>query len=626
MTSKVAKRLDLGTIGLEGSSVVELKKKFAWIEEDLICLRQGQKAGIRIQHDVDNERYLIRMFEEDVARVPQKAFILFEDRVYTYEYVDQQANKVAHVVSQWNLQMGDTVAMMMVNEPAFVWTFLGLQKLGIAAAFINYNVRQKSLLHTVRACEAKALILGHGEQIFHAVEEIKSDLGDLPIYLHGLVKPGSGYLSWDEAMERALPVPVYIKSRPKLTMTMPCCYIFTSGTTGLPKPAIITQSRAIGISKFFQLCDFCENDIVYITTPLYHSAASGIAMMAVIDQGATMALRRKFSASHYWEDVRKYDVTVIQYIGELCRYLLAVPEHPDDGKSRVRAAIGNGLRVDIWEKFVKRFNVPKIYEYFGATEGTAAFMNLSNKIGACGRLSPFLNMLDPTPKYLVKCTDSGVPVRDKSGRCVPVKIGEPGLLIAAVPARYQTLDFYKGGKDINEKKVIRNVFEDGDVYFNFGDLLMLDKDYFTYFVDRVGDTFRWKGENVSTNEVSNVLNALDIIHDANVYGVEIPGKDGRAGMAAIHLEKNLPINEKILKEIYNHCEKNLPHYAQPVFLRFPPEMSVTVTFKQLKTEFVKDGFNPHCISDPLFYADDRKKTYSPLTKDSYSQFLAQSKL
>ncbi|KAL4227803.1 hypothetical protein ACF0H5_013240 [Mactra antiquata] len=627
MASKRDKVL-LGVAGAVGAGVVSWRTLFPWIGYDLTMMKYGSKAGKGMLHDNTTGRYLIEMFEENVAKHPKKPFVIFEDRVYTYDFMDAQANRVANIAASWNLKFNSCVAIMIENEPSFIWTFLGLQKLGIAVAFINFHIKGAPLVHTLKACEAEALILGSQDAIFEHVNEIKQDIGDIPVYVQGNRQcMGPGYQLWDEIMSATYPVNVCKSMRAGMNGTSTCCFIFTSGTTGLPKPAIISQSKAIGICKFMMLVQISPDDIVYTSTPLYHSAAGGLGLMCVIDQGATMVLARKFSANRYFEDVRKHKCTVIQYIGELCRYVLSVPESPLDSKHNVRCAVGNGLRPDIWMEFKTRFNIPHIYEFFGATEGTIAAVNLSNRVGACGRFSPILNRLDPTKRLLVKVdVDTGEPYRNKMGHCVPVDFNEPGLLLGGIPENYKNLQFYKGGKEVNEKKLLRDVLQKGDCYFNFGDLLMIDKDYFLYFKDRVGDTFRWKGENVATYEVSNVLSKLDIIHDANVYGVQIPGSEGRAGMAAVHLENNQEITPKVLQDIYRHCEDSLPSYARPVFLRFPKEQAITVTYKQQKTHLRKEGFDPTKIEDPLYYYDKAGKTYSPLTVDNYGQFLTTSKL
>ncbi|XP_053405486.1 long-chain fatty acid transport protein 2-like isoform X2 [Mercenaria mercenaria] len=619
-------KIALGAAGIVGAGIVSWRAFFPWIGYDLTMMKQGGRLMNLFMKDINDERYVINMFEEAVANHPKKPFVIFEDRVYSYEFMNDQANRVANIAAKWGLKLGECVAIMIENEPSFIWTFLGLQKLGIAVGLINYNINGQPLVHTIRACEAKVLIVGSTDRIVHSVKEVRSDIGDIPVYVQGQHR-GPEFQSWDSLMLATLPIPVCPSIRQGLTMKTTCCYIFTSGTTGLPKPVIITQLKGIGFSKFFQFFNFIPSDIVYTCTPLYHSAGFGLGLINTLDQGATMVLKRKFSARQYFEDVRKYNVTVIQYIGELCRYLLSVPESPLDGKHKVRVAVGNGLRADIWETFKQRYNIPRICEFFAATEGTAGFINLSNRTGSCGRYSPLISWLDKTPKLFVKVDiDTGEILRDKNGHCMPVGVGEAGVLLSGIPEFLNDIQFYKGSREMNEKKLVRNVVKEGDCFFNFGDMLSMDSDYFLYFKDRIGDTFRWRGENVATYEVSNVLTELDIIHDANVYGVEIPGTEGRAGMAAIHLADKVTITPEVLKVIFSHAKGKLPSYARPLFLRFPKEQAVTTTLKQQKTQLRKEGFHPQDIDDPLFYFDEQKKTYSPLTVASYGQFLTQSKL
>ncbi|KAJ8303998.1 hypothetical protein KUTeg_017581 [Tegillarca granosa] len=582
MTSARDKAL-LGVGGVAAAGILAWRTMFPWIGYDLEFIRKGKKATDKIGEDIKKQRFLIDMFEEKVTSCPRKPFLIFEDRIYTYEFMNEQAKRVANIAMTWGFKLGETVALFINNEPSFIWTFLGLQKIGLGVAFINYHIRAKALLHSIKACEARALIIGLGEDLFHAIDEIRHDL-DIPLYLQGDNIP-DGYKPWDEMMINTLPSEICRNVRAEFHLFTPCCYIFTSGTTGLPKPAIVNQAKAIGYSKFFTFSEISKDDIIYITTPLYHSAAC-LSLFSTMDVGSTALLRRKFSAHHYFKEARRHKVTIMQYIGELPRYLLTVPESSEDGIHNIRIAIGNGLRMDIWEKFQNRFKIPKIVEFFGATEGTAAMANIQGRVGAVGRMSPFLIVFLGT--------------------------GEPGILIAAIPITYSD-GFYKGGKEINEKKIVRNAFVDGDAFFNFGDLLVQDKDYFVYFKDRVGDTFRWKGENVSTNEVANVLTGLDVIQDANVYGVQVPGTDGRAGMAAILLKNGKQVTESIVKQIYHHCEENLPSFARPIFLRFIKEMALTTTYKQRKVENVKEGFDPNKIKDELFYIHPESKSYLPLT-------------
>ncbi|KAL5004250.1 hypothetical protein ScPMuIL_017706 [Solemya velum] len=507
--------------------------------------------------------------------------------------------------------------------------FPGLQKLGIGVALVNYNLRTSALVHTIITNPLKALIVGEGEGFFQAVDEIKHDLDDLAVYVQGLPQTQllPGYKSWDDLMHTSHPVPVCKSVRDEMFLDLPCCYINTSGTTGLSKPVIVSQRRAISAYHFIQRLQLSENDIVYTSIPLYHSAALCIGLFGVIYKGATIALRRKFSAHHFWEDCRRHKVTVAQYIGELCRYVLSVPESPLDVVHNVRAMIGNGLRRDIWAQFQNRFNVPHIVEFFGATEGPVVLFNVTNTVGAVGRLSPLLQWFQSIKCHLIKYDpETEEAIRDKNGHCIEIKPGENGLIICSIPEDSSRIGFYKADENANEKKILRDVFQKGDDYFLFGDVLHLDRDYFLYFVDRLGDTFRWKGENVATYEVANVLSKLDFIHDANVYGVKIPGSEGRAGMAAIFLNDSIEVRPHMLDDIYTICEDNLPQYARPLFLRFSREWDQTSTFKQRKYKFVQEGFNQAKVTDPLFYRNEKMKTYSQLNASSLSTFLTKSRL
>ncbi|XP_021368649.1 very long-chain acyl-CoA synthetase-like [Mizuhopecten yessoensis] len=615
----------MGLGGAAGAGILAWRTMFPWIGYDLEMMKAGKKAMDEIAIDVAKRRFAIDMFEEQAANHPRDVMLIFENRAYTFELMNNQACKVANIAMNWGLPQGSTVAIFYENEPAFIWTFLGLLKLGLGVAFLNSNIRSKPLLHSIATSDARILLVGSGEELHQAIHEIKGDL-DIPIFVSGITseEAGSRYQSMDDLMLTSQPSEICSSIRNTVALISPCIYIYTSGTTGLPKPAIVNIAKGVGFSKFCLFSGMKKGDVIYTTTPLYHSAAV-LALFCVMNTGATMLLRRKFSASHYWSDCRQHGVTIAQYIGELCRYLLAQPEDPEEGVHNIRVMIGNGLRKDIWVEFQKRFKIPKIMEFFGATEGTTAMVNVNGRVGAVGRMSPFLNKLTPTPAYIVKYDpEIEEPYRNKQGFCEECKIGEAGILIGSIPMIYAQ-GFYKGGKAVNEKKTLRNVFKKGDAFFTFGDLLYKDSDHFVYFKDRVGDTFRWKGENVSTNEVANVLTGLDFIQDANVYGVHIPGKDGRAGMAGILLKDGLKFSDDMLPKIYEHCQRNLPGYARPLFLRFLKEMSLTVTFKQRKVEVVKEGFDPSKVTDPLYSISVDKKTYVPLTLDTFSQVL-QSKL
>ncbi|RUS86755.1 hypothetical protein EGW08_005478 [Elysia chlorotica] len=612
--------------GATGAGLLAWKTMFPWLEYDIQLAKMGKK--IMSLREEALKTFLIDKFEEKVANTPKKAFIIFEDNIFTYEYMDQMACRVANVAKSLGLKRGDCVAMMIENEPSFVWTFLGLQKLGVAVAFINFNLKMQPLVHSVLAAGPKYLIVGSGEQLVHSVLEVLDDFGKLPVYIqgHGASPPPRGLNSFDALMNQALPTPIYPSVRDGLTLDDTCCYIYTSGTTGTLKAIDITQYKACSAVCSILPTGFCESDTLYTSLPLYHAAGSMIGICGVFGTGATMVLRRKFSARNFIEDCRKYNVTVVQYIGELWRYLLAQPPSPLDSQHKIRAAFGNGLRKDIWLDVVKRFKIPNIVEFFGATEGTTILVNISGRPGAIGRLSPFLNAIDPEPKALVKFDyETAMPLRDKNGHCMKVEVGEPGLFLSTVPQAMMkdgNLKVYRSSDEANEKKLVRNAFAPGDLYFNYGDVFVLDKDYFLYFQDRIGDTFRWKGENVSTTELANVITGLSFVEDANVYGVTMPGSDGRAGMAAITFNAGVTVSEKEMKELYEHVVEELPSYAQPLFIRHMSRAILTGTFKQRKVELVKEGYDLNLVKDPLYFLDHKKKTYSPLREQDLGRFLS----
>jgi acyl-CoA synthetase (AMP-forming)/AMP-acid ligase II len=361
---------------------------------------------------------------------------------------------------------------------------------------------------------------------------------------------------------------------------------------------ILSSGTALGRGLF----EMTPNDVVYITTPLYHSVGMFIGWCGSLTSGATLALRRKFSASRFWADVCRFDATIFIYIGELCRYLLNQSDHPDERRHRLRLAGGNGLRPDIWQAFQSRFGIPLIREFYGATEGNALAMNLAGKPSMVGRLMP--------GNYLLRCDpETGEPWRGPGGLCEALNSGGPGLLVGRISSA-SPFDGYVD-REATNKKILEDVFRKGDRYFNTGDLLVLHEDRWLSFTDRVGDTFRWKGENVSTNEVAEILNGATGVLETNVYGVQVPGADGRVGMASVNHDERFSI-----EDFSAFVMRELPGYMRPYFVRLQNEMQITVTFKHQKVGYRREGFDPSKVSDSLYFLDSDH--YIPLDADVFT--------
>lgn len=592
---------------------------FPYIWGDLAGIPLLLKLKNQVKKLQKEEVTMATMFERTVARVPEKCALIYKDESYTFSEVHDKANQVANLLKSWNIPKGEAVAIFMVNEASMVWVSLGLVKLGVTAANINSNIRHESLIHCLKTCACKRAIVS--KQLLNALDGVLEAIPELLLYVNDVppIYLPAGYYPF--CIDEHPTTMVGPEARKHLSMKDTVCYIFTSGTTGLPKAAKIMYSRIHPIFILYQVLGYTEDDVIYVCLPMYHSLAGAMGLASAVTCGATIFLREKFSATEFWNECRKHKVTVILYIGELLRYLLNQPKNSQDGEHDIRLAVGGGFREDIWNEFVTRFRIPKVIEFFGATEGTTLMFNLNNKAGACGQYSPFKRLIDPYPKCLVKFDmDTTMPIRDDKGRCIEVKQGETGLFMASFTPYTNPEKIYEGSADLGVKKVVRNAFKEGDVYFNFGDLMYQDEEYNLYFADRIGDTFRWKGENVSTLEVANILTKLVFINDANVYGVKIPGCDGRAGMASIELADNQKdLKPRQLPEIYAECVKSLPVYARPLFLRIPRTWEVTSTFKHQKMKKQQEGFDITQVSDPVYCIDNVLKTYSRVTQDMYTK-------
>ncbi|KAM9104660.1 long-chain fatty acid transport protein 6 isoform 2-T12 [Megaptera novaeangliae] len=584
------------------------KLLYPYFWDDFWYLLKVVRCGFRMEmYRLKGELVtVLDKFLMHAKKQPQKPFIIYEGDIYTYQDVDKRSSRVAHVfLNHSTLKRGDTVALLMSNEPDFIHVWFGLAKLGCVVAFLNSNIRSVSLLHCIRSCEPRALVVG--ADLLGTIEEILPSLpGDISVWAMKESVP-EGIISLKEKLSTASDSQVPHSHHVASNLKAPYLYIFTSGTTGLPKAAVICQLQAIKGSAGLWAFGCTSDDIIYITLPLYHSSGSLLGIGGCIELGATCVLKKKFSASQFWNDCRKYNVTVFQYIGELCRYLCKQPKREGEMDHRVRLAVGNGIRTDVWREFLDRFGNIKMCELYGATEGNICFMNHTGKIGSVGRAN-FLHKLFFTFDLIKYDFQKDEPIRNEHGWC---------SLVKKVNAKNPFFG-YAGNKKHTEKKLLCDVFKKGDVYFNTGDLMVQDQENFLYFWDRIGDTFRWKGENIATTEVADIIGMLDFIQDTNVYGVAVPDYEGKAGMASITLKPNTSLD---LEKVYEQIVTFLPAYACPQFLRIQERMETTGTFKLQKFRLVEEGFSPLKISDPLYFMDKLKKSYVPLTKEIYDQII-----
>uniref|UniRef100_A0A8P4G4P0 long-chain-fatty-acid--CoA ligase n=1 Tax=Dicentrarchus labrax TaxID=13489 RepID=A0A8P4G4P0_DICLA len=603
--------------GLFSAHVLQ-KLCFPYFWRDLLFLLKVIRYGVKLEvfKLTSSVCTVLDRFIQQAQLIPDKPFVIFNGSIHTYRDVDRRSNRLANVfLERANLRKGDCVALLMSNEPDFLCVWFGLAKVGCSVAFLNTNIKPKSLLHCFNCCGAKTLIVG--SDLVECLDGILTTLleDNIQVWAMKSQSERTEVHTLLDKIDAASDQPVLAVLRTTTSLKSPTLYIFTSGTTGLPKAAVITHLQSLKAAAGFWAFGATKDDVMYIPLPLYHSAASLIGIGGTIELGATCILKKKFSASQFWNDCRKHDVTVFQYIGELCRYLCNQPKTEVDKVHKVRMGVGNGLRQDVWREFQNRFGNIKMCEVYGSTEGNLCFMNHIGKIGTVGRSNSIYRVSYDLVKYDMMKDEL---VKDQNGFCQRVKKGETGLLLSKVSATSPFFG-YAGSKQLTEKKLMRNVFVKGDAYFNTGDLMAEDQEGFICFRDRVGDTFRWKGENVATTEVTETLGLVEFIQEVNVYGVEIPGHEGRAGMAAIIVRPGLTFDGK---KLFEHVLRDLPAYARPLFIRLQEVMEMTSTFKQQKFQLVQSGFNPSTISDPLYVLDYQQNAYIPLTDSIYQSIFA----
>ncbi|MBX3131086.1 MAG: AMP-binding protein [Polyangiaceae bacterium] len=537
---------------------------------------------------------LARMVDENQSALPDGLALEMDSVQLSWSDVVTRASRAAHALSDMGVRRGDVVALMGKNSPEYLCHLLAISRVGAVASLINHHLEGSPLAHALSASSAKLTL---AEQHFQTV------LGDAAPDARATFYQGGDF---DDRLQRVSTRPF---PRVKVDARSDFVYIFTSGTTGLPKPCRVSHARAVLAGAGFGplLFEFQPGDKLYCVLPLYHSSGLMIGAGSCFVTRTPLALRESFSASAFWPDVQRYHATAVLYIGELCRYLINQPPCAAERDNPLRVAVGNGLRSDVWEPFQQRFAIESVREFYSATEAPGVIFNLTGRVGSVGHVP--LRRLGPL-KLARYDVDGDQHVRDDAGRCIECGPGEVGELLIRIDEQAgNALREFRGYTDEREtqKKILCDVFKAGDRYFRSGDLMRFDEHDYFYFVDRIGDTYRWKGENVSTAEVAEVLGKAPGVRAATVVGIAVPGNEGRAGLAALEVDGELDVTA------FWRVAQRLPPYAQPRFLRVLGRLATTGTFKIQKTELIRDGIEPTRVEGPTWLRLD--DGYVPLTPE-----------
>lgn len=594
---------------------------------DWHTLGNGIAAGFKCDRREKQDRLSVFYDLEEHAqgKLANKVFLLFEGRKWTYKETYENALKYGTwFKTKYGINSKEIVAMDFMNSEKFIFIWLGLWSIGAKPAFINYNLTGKALSHCIGVSTSRLALIDPQVQ-GNVTQDVRDELPNVQFEiltpeLEAMVMSTEGIRVQDSERSESLAQNLAI-------------LIFTSGTTGLPKPAIVSWRKIIGSMNLFpKWMGFTKKDTFYTCMPLYHSSGSILGVTPSLYVGATICIGKKFSTKTFWDDVRSSNAMVIQYVGETCRYLLAAPPQIDpstgenlDKRNNVRIAFGNGLRPDVWNRFKERFGIEAIAEFYAATEGTTGALNFSKNDfskGAIGRNGSLAGILMNKSTAIVELDwETEMPWRDpKTGLCKKVNRGEPGEMLNKLDENDIEKNFqgYFNNTKSTEGKIMRNVLVQGDAYFRTGDVISWYSDGRTYFNDRIGDTFRWKSENVSTNEVSEALGHHSAVQEANVYGVELPHHDGRAGCVAITLSEQP--NKRLLADLAEHVHKRLPRFAVPIFLRLAKDMQITGTNKQQKHIMRAQGVDPAKTGeDELFWM--KNGTYVKFAKKDWEELI-----
>jgi fatty-acyl-CoA synthase len=539
--------------------------------------------------------------------------LLSRNENLTYRGLAERSKRYAEWALRQGLSFGDVVCLLMPNCPDYLAIWLGITRVGGVVSLLNTNLVGDSLAHSIHIVDPRHVIVG--PPLIEAFAAVVPKLSpQIQAWTQG--EKSHGFSRIDDEFERMAGEGGLTGSeyRPP-TIADRALYIYTSGTTGLPKAVNVSHFRLMQWSHWFAgMMDTRPDDRIYNCLPMYHSVGGVVAIGAALVNGGSVVLRERFSASGFWDDLVESKCTIFQYIGELCRYLVNTPARAPEVQHQLRLACGNGLGADVWERFQSRFRIPQILEFYAATEGNFSLYNVEGRVGAIGKIPSFLPRRSSIA--LVKFDlDTGEPIRKEDGFCIRCSTNEAGEAIGQIlDDGTSAAGRFEGYADdaATEKKILRDVFTIGDAWFRTGDLMRRDESGFFYFVDRVGDTFRWKGENVSTNEVAATVCAHPGIVEAVVYGVTIPGTEGRAGMVATVVGKDFDLNA-----FRQHLVERLPDYARPLFLRILAKIEATETFKPKKQDLVRESYNPSVTADAIYLNDPLRMGFVKVDADLY---------
>jgi fatty-acyl-CoA synthase len=564
----------------------------------------------------NRNRVLSTVIEELATQVGDQPALLSARERLTYRQLSQRINQYARWAIDQGLGKGEVVGLLMGNRPEYLAIWLGINSVSGIVSLLNTNLTGPALAHCIDVVLPKHLIVAAelADQLMAALPYLSAAP---TIWVHGNEHERGLGQRIDLEVEQKSGAALSEEESRRPSIEDRALYIYTSGTTGLPKAANISHARVMQWSFWFAgMMGVQATDRLYNCLPMYHSVGGVLAPGAILAAGGALVIREKFSASNFWNDVSHWDCTLFQYIGELCRYLLHAAPAANETRHRIRMACGNGLAPEVWDGFKERFRIPQIFEFYAATEGGVSLFNIEGKRGSIGHVPGYLAHRF-SPALVVFDVEKGEPARNAEGFCIRCPANEPGEAIGKVVEDPSNLGSRFEGytnQEASERRILRDVFAFGDVWVRTGDLMRKDQQGYFYCVDRVGDTFRWKGENVATSEVAEAIGAFPGVKHANVYGVVIPGTEGRAGMATLVTEGELD-----LPKLRYHLISRLPPYARPLFLRVRKNMDLTGTFKYSKTELVRQGFNP-MASDDIVYLDDLEAAkFARLDQEMYER-------